>query len=228
MSLRVPSLLAIGVLLAGTSCGGDGSTGPGAAPAFVMFLNLTGQSLTFSADGITDTGGDGRFCLNVDPVRPNLVITDNFRGMPVTGFTPSFQSGRKYTVFVTQSQSGALRFLTTSSSFTPSAGNQGIRFFNGVNSSYDIYISEANLLPSALTPVLRNAGPSSVSDYADVRGGLQYLTGSPAGGKQLALTWGAKSFPAGTTVTLWVAYREGLAVSSDVEDCTVASTRPVS
>ena len=59
-------------LLAALSCGGDGFTGAGVGPAFVMFLDLTNMSLRISANGITDTGGNGVYCLDIDRKGPTL------------------------------------------------------------------------------------------------------------------------------------------------------------
>ncbi len=227
MHFRVASLrlVAYSSLLGALSCGGDGSTGTGVGPAFVMFLDLTDMSLRISSNGITDTGG--RYCLDIDPQRPNLEIT-TYTGVRVTNFSPKFQSGGRYTVFVTQNQSGAFQFVTTPSIYTPTAGSQGIRFFNGVSGSYDIYINDTDSPLTALTPVLRNIGAGSASSYVEVRSGPEFIKGAPAGGKSLALYWPPRNFVPGTGLTLFLRNMSGITVSDAIEDCTVASTRPVS
>jgi len=112
MRFRVATLrlAAFSSLLAATLACGD-ATGTGVGPAFVEFLDLTDMALRISSNGITGAGG--RYCLDVDPQRPNLEIT-TYTGVRVTNFSPKFQSGGRYTVFVTQNQSGAFQFVTTS------------------------------------------------------------------------------------------------------------------
>ena len=190
-----------------------------------MFVDLTGEALHISADGLTDTGNNGATCLNVNAARPNLDMTTT-SGVRVTGFVPKFQSGGKYTVFVTQNQSGAFQFVTASSAYTPSPGSQGIRLFNGVSGRYDIYVDDTDQPLTALTPVLRNVGPATASPYVEARGGPLFLKGASAGGKTLALYWTPRPFVAGTNITLWVAQISGNTLSSVVEDCTVSSPIP--
>ena len=193
-----------------------------------MFLDLTSMSLRISSNGITDTGGNGVYCLDIDPQRPNVEMM-TYTGVRVTNFSPKFQSGGRYTVFITQSQSGAFQFVTTPNLHTPTAGSQGIRFFNGVSGTYDIYVNDTDSPLTALTPALRNVGAGSASSYVEVRSGPEFLKGAPAGGKSLALYWPPRNFVPGTSLTLYLANPSGTSsVSGAVEDCTVASTRPVS
>ena len=226
MRFRVATLrlAAFSSLLAATLSCGD-ATGTGVGPAFVEFLDLTDMALRISSNGITGAGG--RYCLDVDPQRPNLEIT-TYTGVRVTNFSPKFQSGGRYTVFVTQNQSGAFQFVTTPNIYTPSAGSQGIRFFNGVSGSYDIYVNDTDSPLTALTPALRNIGAGVASSYVEVRNGPEFLKGAPAGGKSLALYWPPRSFVPGTGLTLVLRNMSGTTVSDAVEDCTVASTQPVS
>ena len=230
MYVRITSLRRIACcsLLVLLGCGGDGSTAPSVAPALVMFMRLTTTPLTFSADGITDTGGDGRFCLAINPVRPNVIITNTVTGKPVTNFTPSFKSGGKYTVFVTENQGGAFQFVATSLAFTPAAGNQALRFFHTLNATYDVYVTATDSPLTGETPVLRNVGPMTASSYAEFPAGLHYIRGTPVGTKTVTAIWGWRTAPAGTKTTLWIAPVPGTPVSGLIEDCTEASTRPVS
>jgi hypothetical protein len=222
--------LAFGSLLGLVSCGGDSATSTGVEPALVTFLNLTNSTLTFSADGITDTGGGGRWCLAVSPVRPNLVISNNDVGKTVTGFSPSFRSGGKYTVFVTKNSSGAFQFATVSSEFTPSAGKQAIRFFNGTSTTaaFDIYTSDTTAPLTNLTPELRNVTPGAASAFVELTAGSHEIRGARVGTKTVYLDWGFNASAGGPNTTLWIAPTPGTDVVSSTPDCTEASTRPVS
>lgn len=220
-------LVACVSLLAALSCGGDGPTAANGRQALVEFLNLSGTPLSISAAGITDDELPGRFCLNVDPSLPALVITATTSGTRVTNFTPSFQSSGKYTVFIVDNPGGGVRFVTASSAFTPSAGNQGIRFFNAASAAYDVHVSDTDVPPSG-TPILRNVGPATASGYASVPGGPHYFNATNAGTQTLAFGWGWRGYPAGLNSTLFVAPTAGFGVISLMPDCTVASTRPVS
>jgi hypothetical protein len=85
------------------SCGGDGSTEPNSGAALVTFLNLTNTTLTFSANGITDTGSGGPFCLAVAPLNPNLIIKGAGAGSKTLalywGYS-GFAAGTKTTLWI--------------------------------------------------------------------------------------------------------------------------------
>jgi hypothetical protein len=192
-----------------------------------MFLDLTDMALRVSSNGIAGSVGNGVSCLDIDPQRPDLEMT-TYTGVRVTNFSPTFQSGGRYTVFVTKNPSGDFQFVTTPNLYTASPGTQGIRFYNGSSGTYDVYINDTDSPLTALTPALRNIGAGMVSDYVDVKSGPEFLKGSPAGGKSLALYWPPRNFVPGTSLTLYLASPYGNPVSGAVEDCTVASTQPVS
>jgi hypothetical protein len=214
-------------LLAALACGGDGSTSANGGKALVEFFNLSGTPLSISAGGFTDSEFPGRFCLNVDPSTPDVVMTATSSGTRVTNFTPSFRRGRSYTVFIIDNPSGGVRFVTASSDFTPASGSHGLRFFNAAGAAYDVYVSAADVPPSG-TPTLRNVAPATASGYASVPGGSYYSKATNAGTQAVAFAWDWRTYPAGQKSTLFIAPTAGFGVISLMPDCVAASTQPAS
>jgi hypothetical protein len=220
-------LFACASLFAALACGGEGSTSPNGGKTLVEFLNLSGAPLSISAGGITDSEIPGRFCLNVDPSTPDVVITATSLGARVTNFTPSFRAGRSYAVFIIDNPGGGVRYVTAPSDFSPASGSHGIRFFNGAGAAYDVYLSATNVPPSG-TPTLRNVAPATASGYANVPSGSYYSTATNAGSQTLAFAWDWRTYPAGQRSTLFIAPTSGFGAISLMPDCVTASTQPVS
>jgi len=180
-------------------------------------------TLDISAHGFTDSGNLGRFCLDVDPARPDVVITDNVTGAPIPGFKPSFLPGEKYTVLIMRTPSGTFQFTTARNTTRPAPGNLGVRFFNGRTISYDIFMTDTVLF-EALMPVLSNVQPGVVTDYVEVPQTTNSFLTTVAGTRTLAVILGANPFSAGATATFFVAP----STTGVVEDCTAASRMPAS
>jgi len=138
LQLRRLALALLASSVALVACGGDDVTGTDANNATVQFINATAVSLDVAQGGTVATGngalsyGTTSLCIVTDATNSNLAVRQTGTSTPLPGFTPAFQPGGNYSVISYPGATVAtIVFATVSNAFTPTAGQGGLRVFNG-------------------------------------------------------------------------------------------------
>src|SRR5215471_14814339 len=137
-----PSCLLVAVpLVLAAACGDKVNSVAGIATvngAIVRFANATDTPINVTNAGvIVDTAivfGAQSVCLSVSVTPTNGLVLTNVSNGTTLVFAPSFTVGEKFTVIAFSDASGAIRFATLNSEFTPTSGHAGLRMFNAVSS----------------------------------------------------------------------------------------------
>jgi hypothetical protein len=209
MQLRTLALALLASSVTVAACGSDGVTGTDANNATVQFINATAVSLDIAQGGAVATGngalsyGTTSLCIATDASNSNLAVRLTGTSTPLAGFTPAFSAGGNYSVIAYPGAAGVIQFGTVSNAFTPSAGQGGLRVFNGAGAgtSYDVYVSAPGA--SSATAGANNVGYGSGSSYFNVAAGTaQQVRITNAGSQTIVADVGNRTFTPGQNVTL--------------------------
>ena len=210
LQLRRLALALLASSVALVACGSDDVTGTDANNATVQFINATAVSLDVAQGGTVATGngalsyGTTSLCIATDATNSNLAVRQTGTSTPLPGFTPAFQPGGNYSVIAYPGTTAAtILFATVSNAFAPTAGQGGLRVFNGAGAgtSYDIYVGTPG--GSSATAGANNVGFGSGSSYFNVAAGTpQQVRVTNAGSQTVVLDVGSRTFTAGQNVTL--------------------------
>jgi len=225
--MRARTLIAAAVTAASATlaaCSGDGVLGLGIAGggtntdslsnARIRLANATATSLDVVTGG-TVTAGNGPLgfgvastCISTNAVTPNLAVRIAGTSNVVPGFTTAYQSGVSYTVIAYAGANGATQFATLPNTYTPTAGQTGLRVFNAgsASSSYDVYVTAPNAPLAGTPPIFGGVTAGSSSGFIDVSTtGSQQVRVTAVGSKAVLLDLGNVAFVAGQSVTLVLA-----------------------
>src|SRR4051812_2801276 len=114
--------------------------------ANIRLANATGSALDFVQGTTALTGGSNlafgtsSACESVNATTPNLSIRTTGTTTALPGFAPVLSAGTSYTV-VAYPSGANVAFLTLSNTFTPAAGQAGLRIVNGsgILTAFDVF-----------------------------------------------------------------------------------------
>jgi hypothetical protein len=179
--------------------------------ATVSLVNATGTALDLLHTGAVVTGGTNlafgasSACTSVTAATPGLTIANTGTTTALPGFTPTLQAGTTYTIVAYPITAGGVQFATLSNTFTPTAGQSGLRVFNatGGATGYDVFVTASG---AALgTPTITNAVAGTGSSFVSVAPGSQQIRLTTTGLTAVLLDLGAQTFTAGLNYTLVIA-----------------------
>lgn len=178
--------------------------------ANIRLANATASALDFVQGTTALTGGSNlafgtsSACSSVNAATPNLSVRVNGTTTALPGFAPVLQAGTSYTVVAYPSGANTA-FVTLTNTFTPTAGQAGLRVFNasGFPAAFDAFVttSGAPLGTATLSNVL-NAGNSA---FVSVPAGSQQIRLTATGLTVVLLDMGAQTLTAGQNYTLVIA-----------------------
>jgi hypothetical protein len=160
----------------------DNPVGTGNNNTTVRIFNALsgGTNIDVAQNGTVGTGnsnvafGAASSCTKVNNSNPQLTIRPANSSTSLTGFSPSFESGKTYTVLVTGTQAAPVFTVLTDDFQAPSTGNAGVRIVNATTSAtagagiWDIYINPGTTLG---TPAATAVGRNTPTTYLTVPAG---------------------------------------------------------
>jgi uncharacterized protein DUF4382/uncharacterized protein DUF4397 len=178
--------------------------------ANIRLANATGSALDFVQGTTALTGGSNlafgtsSSCASVNAATPNLSVRVNGTTTALPGFAPTLQAGTSYSVIAYPS-GATTAFATLTNTFTPTAGQAGLRVFNGsgIVTAFDAFVTTqgAPLGTATISNVL-NAGNSA---FVSVPAGSQQIRLTATGLTVVLLDMGAQTLTAGQNYTLVIA-----------------------
>ena len=178
--------------------------------ANIRLANATASALDFVQGTAALTGGSNlafgtsSTCSSVTAATPNLSVRVNGTTTALPGFTPTLQAGTSYTVVAYPSGANTA-FATLTNTFTPTAGQVGLRVFNasGFPAAFDAYVTTSGAPLGTAT--LSNVLNASNSAFVSVAAGSQQIRLTATGLTVVLLDMGAQSLTAGQNYTLVIA-----------------------
>lgn len=207
--LRISALLSC---LALAGCG-DGSrilaVAGSANAATVRFVNATASALDLAVDGTVPTAnanitpGGGVACFTIDdPAVPGLSVRQAGTTTDISGFTPLFAGGARYTVVAFPGVSGTVQFINVPNAANVVSGRSALRVFNGSSGlgTVDVYATT----PAAVlgTPNITGVGFGNVSGSFDVPAGAVQVRLTTSGTTNVVFDAGTQTLDAGSSYTL--------------------------
>lgn len=182
--------------------------------ARVRFVNATATSLDIATGGVVAAGngaieyGASSSCISTNALTPNLAVRIAGTTSVVPGFSSTFQSGVSYTVIAYPGANGATQFATLTDTYTPAAGQSGVRAFNASspNSSYDVYVTEPAAPLATTPPSFATVTAGTASNFFGYSAGTsQQVRITTAGSKAVLLDVGNLALIVGQNITLVIA-----------------------
>jgi hypothetical protein len=117
--------------------------------ANIRLVNATNTALNFLQGGTALTNGSNiafgtsSGCSSVNAATPALTVTQAGSSTALTGFSPTLTAGTSYTVVAYPTATGGVQFTTLNNTFTPTAGQAGLRVFNAtaLAAGIDLYVT---------------------------------------------------------------------------------------
>ncbi|HEY6826945.1 MAG TPA: DUF4382 domain-containing protein [Gemmatimonadaceae bacterium] len=178
--------------------------------ANIRLANATASALDFVQGTAALTGGSNlafgtsSTCASVTAATPNLSVRVNGTTTALPGFTPTLQAGTSYTVVAYPSGANTA-FATLTNTFTPTAGQAGLRVFNasGFPAAFDAYVTTSGAPLGTAT--LSNVLNASSSAFVSVPAGSQQIRLTATGLTVVLLDMGTQTLTAGQNYTLVIA-----------------------
>jgi hypothetical protein len=182
-----------------------------ATNATVRLVNSWNTSLALLQGGTALSGGSNipfgssSACASVNASTPGLTVVQNGTTTPLAGFAPTLQAGSSYSLVAYPTTTGAAQFATLSNTFTPAAGQTGLRVFNATSATtgYDLFVTASGA--ALTTPTVSNTLSGSSSAFVSVPAGSSQLRVTTTGGTTTLLDLGSQTFTAGQNATLIIA-----------------------
>lgn len=179
--------------------------------ANVRLANATDAGLDFLKGATVLTGGSNitfgktSSCSSVTAATPNLVVANTGTTTALPGFTPTLIAGNSYTVVAFLGGGTTTNFATLVNTFTPTAGQAGLRVFNvsGGATGLDAFVT--TLGGPLTTATVSNAVSGTASAFVSVPAGSQQIRLTTTGLLTVLLDVGSQTLAAGTNYTLIVA-----------------------
>jgi hypothetical protein len=176
------------------------ASGPTVNGAIVRFANATDTPITLTNAGVVaDTNvvfGEQSVCLSVAVASTGGLVFTNVTNGTTIAFAPSFTVGGKFTVIAFSDASGAIRFATMNSEFTPTSGHAGLRMFNAVSS-----IPSATVLINSV-PIDGAAAFGTANQFRSITSGTVNVAFENEDGTALFLDDGTITFTTGQSQTI--------------------------
>lgn len=176
--------------------------------ATVRLANATSTALNFLQGGTALTGGSNiafgasSSCSSVNAATPALTITQAGSTAALPGFAPTLTAGTSYTVVAYPgATAGTVQFTTLSNTFTPAAGQAGLRVFNAGTAAYDVIVTPTGGTAATIANTLIGTNSASIGVPA---GATQLVIAAPGTTTSL-LTLSAQSLVANQNATLVIA-----------------------
>ena len=162
------------------------------------------QGTTVLSGGSNLTFGKTSSCSSVTAATPNLAVAATGTTTALPGFTPTLTAGNSYTV-VAFPGGTATSFATLVNTFTPAAGQAGLRVFNvsGGATGLDAFVT--SLGGPLTTATISNAVNGTASAFVSVPAGADQIRLTSTGLLTVLLDLGSQTLTAGTNYTLVVA-----------------------
>jgi len=198
----------------GLGIAGGGTSGDTLNNAHIRFVNATETNFDVAAGGVVGVGGgnigygSSSNCLSTNPATPNLSVRVAGTSTVVPGFATVYQSGVNYTVIAYSGAGGATQFATITDTFTPVAGQSGLRVFNaGVpGTSYDVYVTAPGASLATATPTFAAVLAGTNTSFINVSTSTaQQVRVTASGSKTVLLDVGNVSLVVGQSVTMLIA-----------------------
>jgi hypothetical protein len=178
--------------------------------ANIRLANATASALDFVQGTAAVTGGSNlafgtsSACASVNAATPNLSVRTTGTTTALPGYAPTLQAGTSFTSIAYPSGAN-VAFATLTNTFTPTAGQAGLRVFNGsgLPAAFDVFVTVSGgpLGTATLSNVL-NAGNSA---FVSVPSGSQQIRLTATGLTVVLLDMGAQTLTAGQNYTLVIA-----------------------
>jgi hypothetical protein len=221
-ALALTTLLAASAILGacssdntlGLAVAGSGTSGDTLNNAHVRFVNATETSLDVATAGVVGAGnggigyGSSSSCISTNPTTANLSVRLAGTSTVVPGFATVYQSGVNYTVIAYAGTGGATQFATITDTFTPIAGQSGLRVFNAgaPGTSYDVYVTAPGASLTTETPTFSAVLAGTNSSFINVSTSTaQQVRITAAGTKTVLLDVGNVALVVGQSVTMVIA-----------------------
>lgn len=198
----------------GIGVAGVGANGDTLSNARIRFVNATATSLDVVSGGVVGAGnggiefGSSSSCISINATTPNLTVRAAGTTTALSGFPTAFQSGVRYTVIAYTNASGGTQFASIADTFTPVAGQGGLRVFNAgaTGSSYDVYVTAPSASLTTTTATFSAVTAGANSTFINVIASTsQQVRITAAGSKTVLLDVGNVAFVVGQSVTLVIA-----------------------
>ncbi len=228
MSRRLLRASALVCCLVVAACSGNGSRIVAVAgssdAATARFVNATATPLDLAVGGSVPTTnaniapGGGVACFSIDdPTVPGLSVRQAGTTTDLTGFTPLFTSGGRYTVVAFPGAGGTVQFVNVLVAADVVSGRSALRIFNGSSGlgTVDVHVTP----PSAAlgTPSVTGVGFGNASATFDVPAGAVQVRLTSAGTTNVVFDAGTQTFEAGKSYTLVISSATAAAIL--VPDC---------
>jgi hypothetical protein len=179
--------------------------------ATIRLANATNSALDVLQGTTVLTGGGNlafgtsSACSSVNAATPGLTVRQTGTTTALPGFTPTLAVGNTYTI-IAYPNGAAVQFATLTNTFTPVAGQAGLRVFNatGGATGYDVFVTASGA--TLVTPTVANALAGTATAFISVPAGSSQIRITATGLlTPIALDLGAQSFIAGQNATLVIA-----------------------
>lgn len=186
-------------------------TAASTATATVSIVNARDTSLTLLQGGTALAGssnlafGAQSACASVNAASSGLTVVQNGSTTPLAGFAPALQAGTSYTLLAYSTATGSAQFATLANTYTPTAGQAGLRVFNATSATtaFDAFVTASGA--ALTTPTVTNVLAGSSSAFVSVPAGSSQLRVTTTGGTTTLLDLGSQTFTAGQNATLIIA-----------------------
>lgn len=148
--------------------------------------------------------GTNSSCSSVNAATPGLSVRLNGTTTALPGFTPTLTAGNSYSI-VAYPNGAAVQFATLLNTFTPTAGQSGLRVFNatGGATGYDVFVTASGAPLGTATIV--NAVSGVASTFVSVPAGSSEIRVTATGLTTVLLDLTSQTLTADKNATLVIA-----------------------
>jgi hypothetical protein len=148
--------------------------------------------------------GASSSCSSVNAATPGLTVRQTGTTTALPGFTPTLAVGNRYTIIAYPNATG-VSFATLTNTFTPTAGQAGLRVFNasGGATGLDVFVTASGA--PLTTATVSNAANGAATSFVSVPAGSQQIRVTGTGLTTVLLDMGSQSLTAGQNATLVIA-----------------------
>jgi hypothetical protein len=178
--------------------------------ATIRLANATNSALDMLQGTTVLTGsgnvafGTNSACSSVNAATPGLSVQLTGTTTALPGFAPVLAVGNTYTI-VAYPNAAAVQFATLLNTFTPAAGQAGLRVFNATGAAPGLDVFVTTVGGALVTPTFTNAVTGVASAFVSVPAGSSQIRLTSTGLTVVLLDFGAQTLTAGQNATLVIA-----------------------
>jgi hypothetical protein len=178
--------------------------------ATIRLANATNSALDLLQGTTVLTGGGNlafgtsSACSSVNAATPGLSVRLTGTTTALPGFAPTLQVGNGYTI-IAYPNGTAVQFATLLNTFTPTAGQSGLRVFNATGGATGLDVFLTTVGGPLVTPTFANALTGVASSFLSVPAGSSQIRVTSTGSLTVLLDLGAQTLAAGQNATLVIA-----------------------